>query len=398
MKPIVFLVDEVWGEDGRTHIKTAYETSNLAKANSLSNTAIRWNNSYVNFDSTATISSENIRYESLADVVFNDSCHYLYLIPCQSDLDVCNLKYLHGLPEEQLLKLVNNNVNVLFDYSIEVFEFSDGISKILQHWGQVLMKLNPLYSGKTLISTANGLVTPPSLPKVLRFTNLPIRALVDRHSYENSGVEVDLDRYFLQDKKYLFLNLNMQPRLHRLYMLHRLITTGLITQSRTSFMNDITGQMNFGNASIDNRMRTFYENNVWLTHNKRLAVTADDVATIHHAMTVHLQPMAATGDSLVNAHDQNFLYNIDWVYDTYFDLVSETGGFTIDNNPVISEKFFKTVFYKRPFMINGDAGTLALIKRFGFQTFNEIFDESYDSYPNLFDRHSCIIDSNAANY
>jgi hypothetical protein len=158
-------------------------------------------------------------------------------------------------------------------------------------------------------------------------------------------------------------------------------------------MNDVAKHIDFGDANIDNRHPTYYENSAWLTHNKRKDITADDLATVHRAMTVSLPPMAADSDLLLNAHDQNFLYNVEWAYDTCFDLISETGGFSLTNTPVVSEKFFKSVYFKRPFMINGDAGSLRLIKKFGFNTFRNLFDESYDDYPNLFDRQSCIIDN-----
>ena len=45
----------------------------------------------------------------------------------------------------------------------------------------------------------------------------------------------------------------------------------------------------------------------------------------------------------------------------------------------ISEKSFKGITVKRPFVILGAIGTLSLLKSYGFKTFSDIWDESYDN-------------------
>lgn len=45
----------------------------------------------------------------------------------------------------------------------------------------------------------------------------------------------------------------------------------------------------------------------------------------------------------------------------------------------ISEKSFKGITAKRPFIILGAPGTLSLLKLYGFKTFSDWWDESYDS-------------------
>jgi hypothetical protein len=84
-------------------------------------------------------------------------------------------------------------------------------------------------------------------------------------------------------------------------------------------------------------------------------------------------------------------FNPDWYNETYFSLVSET---TIDsicfkynkNNyaaPVfITEKTWKPIMFKHPFMIFGQPQILKYLKELGFETFNNLFDESYDTIDN----------------
>ena len=44
----------------------------------------------------------------------------------------------------------------------------------------------------------------------------------------------------------------------------------------------------------------------------------------------------------------------------------------------LTEKIFRPIAVYRPFILAGAAGNLAYLKRYGFQTFNAWWDESYD--------------------
>jgi hypothetical protein len=77
------------------------------------------------------------------------------------------------------------------------------------------------------------------------------------------------------------------------------------------------------------------------------------------------------------------------IYDrTYFDLVPETlyyhDMFHHDElahwEPVFfSEKIFRSIYNKRPFLLIGNKNSLKELRKMGFKTFPHIFDESYDS-------------------
>ena len=48
----------------------------------------------------------------------------------------------------------------------------------------------------------------------------------------------------------------------------------------------------------------------------------------------------------------------------------------------LTEKTFKPICLRMPFIIVGTKGSLAYLRSYGFRTFNEIWDESYDNEPN----------------
>lgn len=98
--------------------------------------------------------------------------------------------------------------------------------------------------------------------------------------------------------------------------------------------------------------------------------------------------------------EQNFAhwqrnFNPMWYNDTYFSVVAET---TVDPGDLfISEKTFKPIAYYHPFLVLGQPGILDYLKSQGFETFDNLFDESYDNQSNLFKRID-ILYNNVKNF
>ena len=80
-------------------------------------------------------------------------------------------------------------------------------------------------------------------------------------------------------------------------------------------------------------------------------------------------------DDISNPNRYNYFLP-GWYDDTYFSIVCET---RIDLEYFfISEKTFKPIAFYHPYIILGQAGILAHLKTLGFETFDNLFDESYD--------------------
>ena len=95
----------------------------------------------------------------------------------------------------------------------------------------------------------------------------------------------------------------------------------------------------------------------------------------------------AQGQQLPNDHDlsdwttQRY-FNPEWYDNTCFSLVSETHVDPVPGQSIfITEKTFKPMAFKHPFMIFGNQGTLAHLHSLGFETYENQFDESYDNQP-----------------
>jgi len=83
-------------------------------------------------------------------------------------------------------------------------------------------------------------------------------------------------------------------------------------------------------------------------------------------------------------------YDPSWYDSTCYSLVTET---VVDTPPAIfvTEKTFKPMAFYHPFMCVAQPGHLAYLKSQGFETFENMFDESYDLMPLLDDRIQHIV-------
>lgn len=85
---------------------------------------------------------------------------------------------------------------------------------------------------------------------------------------------------------------------------------------------------------------------------------------------------------------QGLLINPEWISNTYFSVVTETGSG--DGQPQVTEKIYKLMFFCHPFIVVGPRGHLAALRRYGFKTFPELFDESYDTMDDDFKKTKFI--------
>ena len=81
-------------------------------------------------------------------------------------------------------------------------------------------------------------------------------------------------------------------------------------------------------------------------------------------------------------------FNPQWYDNTYFSLVVESmQGYSIR----LTEKSFKPMAYKHPFLLIGPPGSLKKLQSLGFETYENLFDESYDNIVRLDQRLPAII-------
>lgn len=109
--------------------------------------------------------------------------------------------------------------------------------------------------------------------------------------------------------------------------------------------------------------------------NPRLAVTRRD---FEQHISVNEHPSSASADYSSQDYCQT---GIEIVLETLFD----------DARLHLTEKILRPMACRQPFMALAPAGTLALLQKYGFRTFGNVWDESYDNIHDPRDRMDAVI-------
>lgn len=81
-----------------------------------------------------------------------------------------------------------------------------------------------------------------------------------------------------------------------------------------------------------------------------------------------------------------------WYDNTYFSIVVETAVDCDPLHPVfITEKTYKPMAFWHPFVIYGNSHTLCRLHDLGFETFDNLFDQSYDTVVNPEQRADAVV-------
>lgn len=94
----------------------------------------------------------------------------------------------------------------------------------------------------------------------------------------------------------------------------------------------------------------------------------------------------------IDIHDNRWqrYFNPMWYNSTAFSIVAETTVWR-DEPLFITEKTFKPIAFQHPFIVFGQTGLLTYIRELGFETFENIFDESYDAEHEVDTRLASIV-------
>lgn len=173
-------------------------------------------------------------------------------------------------------------------------------------------------------------------------------------------------------------------------MLPENTTTGLLLQHRNWF---------WYNESIWYRFLGYDQYTPQRTHQYRALMPMNMKKPHRTKLLQTLRPVlpemiwsyAALGQRLPNDEETvlKWLFRPEWYDPTDFSVVAETA---VQGQPFLSEKTFKPLAFWHPFMIVSSPGHLAYLQSLGFETFDNMFDQSYDSESDLDQRIKIIAD------
>lgn len=165
-----------------------------------------------------------------------------------------------------------------------------------------------------------------------------------------------------------FFSLNASGRSHRIYTIGALQAKGLLDQFYYSWLN--SGDVTY---TLDNLMSLFK----YFSVDENYKQYIEGYAYIHNSAPIMLD---ATPEQIRDRKNQVRIIK-DLYTDSYCSLVTETQVDEYEHNMMfISEKTYKAIYNYHPFLLVGCRGTLTYLRDKGYETFSDLFDETYDDY------------------
>ena len=189
----------------------------------------------------------------------------------------------------------------------------------------------------------------------------------------------ELDRNHIRSHKFLCKNAN--PREHRIFIMSELYRKGYEDQMIHSFLNRYFTPDSIGNLKS------------YITESKQHYF--DDIDAYSKEWLKTKTPIILDYDANNIGDDMNQRMLVkEHFTETYFSFVTET---VFESNPgaplFITEKTYMPFVNFHPFIITSGPGCLKYLQEQGYQTFPELFDESYDSITDRAKRLSIIMNN-----
>jgi hypothetical protein len=238
----------------------------------------------------------------------------------------------------------------------------------------------------TLMNMDNIRINPSGNQRIKRFLNDQYindagKFISEIRSAKNNEIYSEEYHYSLQSKikfeekpKYFLMYNRNTSRLHRPYFVMKLWENGLIDKGYVSLIqnDEFDDKMKETNCSVDElNMDSDDFNKLASTYKNYYPLSIDET----------------DGERIAWLH--NFLSRKQEYENTFFTIVGETNAEA--DYIFLTEKTMKPIMNLHPFFIVGNPNTLKYLHALGFKTFNNFWDERYDSEPNFPKRCEMII-------
>ena len=194
-----------------------------------------------------------------------------------------------------------------------------------------------------------------------------INSIVNNISYSNIKDLITAD--FTKDFKYPALSLLGIGRSHRIKLFQFLSYHNMFEQVKTNFS---IGSNN--KAIIKSSTPSSYQLDQIYTTPHRINESCFTHSQVREIVELSQIPVAPRSDLALTGQIQDFYNNffLDVVTETVFDYPHQ----------YVSEKTLRPLLMKTPFILFGAPGTLGYLRSLGFKTFEQFWDESYDTEQN----------------
>lgn len=204
------------------------------------------------------------------------------------------------------------------------------------------------------------------------------------HLFWDETIDVDIDSRVCSN---LFLSFNRIHKPHRMYFINRLYELDLLDNNLVSCADIIDGE-------------TFLEHIEWITEDKKRHGVKFD---LHNQIDIDaLRTTAAQVQSKLplvldvrnfqseGCFDTHTLHSsIPFYQHSFMSVITESNA--VGPGCYVSEAMFRPFVFMQPFLVIGQPRTLEILRAWGFDVFDDIFDNSYDIEPDQFKRIEMVL-------
>lgn len=332
------------------------------------------NNSYFPIINTYNPKSPSIKWtgnNTAGLLQIKNECNQLSevwysLFSCENSFKIYNI--LELISDEVLKKILDKEAFIVVDNALEPFEKSiDSIYKNIVikaniPASQIILLTNMYDAGSYSRNLAKDLNQSPIRIFWYKVFEQDLKCAIAHIYNEEVPTTLSVKKY---NKK--FLNFNRRWRLHRPFLTTLLYGRNLIDK----------GYVSFGPCDEKDtwphrwpELMHYFRNDLEMTELLNSYSGVKDMPPLFLDTTeLHIN----RADSTVNTNK--------YYEDTYFSVVSETTFCTkewYNSARFLSEKAFKPIAMKHPFIVVSVPNSLEIYKIMGYKTFSGIIDESYD--------------------
>jgi hypothetical protein len=181
--------------------------------------------------------------------------------------------------------------------------------------------------------------------------------------FKNVKINYTFDRTYI-----IYNNLILDKRLYRANLVVDLHKNNIIDQGYVSYNNNefdkLEGSVN-SYFLLPQSHKTNILSNMHLLENK----FSIDTENQHGALSSEIE--------------------INSIQKAFVNVITETIFY--ENKAHLTEKTFKPIVAKMPFLLMAGAGNLTYLRNYGFKTFGDYWDEGYDSIQNNTDRYDAVL-------
>lgn len=177
------------------------------------------------------------------------------------------------------------------------------------------------------------------------------------------------------NKKFISFNrLTSNARCYRSIFIAELAKHNLLSQGHISYSEVCPDN----NLSYEENLKYALEQDVSYEYIKK---TIQILNTIKHPLRIDFDNIIHNGSMHIEPITQNV--------ESFLHIVTETCFW--DKKQHLTEKIFKPILLKQPFVLLGCATNLEYLKSYGFKTFNKWWDESYDNINDPIKRLQAVV-------